>query len=361
MARGQKFRTNRRLPPKKVSVYRRHAALYARDALELEITTKKIASICKLISMRRDPSVTAVYVYRRFLLKRYLRLVNPAAMNATLTKIESKKRTIDSFADEDIPINFRFRTKQQLYDILNGFQFPEFVKSEERCVFHREELLLVSLYRYRRPSSTTDIAFKEIFGFRQSRVSIAFRTFVNFLIRNWSYLLLDNMQYWLPKLRLFATAIQQKLLQLGCEFPPPGTPGGFCIFSSVDNTLNAACRPGGGPRRDGINAPRNDPLIQRAFYNGWKKFHGLKWQTVDLPNGMNFHVWGPVSLRHCDLYTLSESDINNKVAALQVGELFQYFMYPLTGQMAAANDFFNNPQWLPIEIDLEPFPLLVIR
>ena len=35
--------------------------------------------------------------------------------------------------------------------------------------------------------------------------------------------------------------------------------------------------------------------------------------------------------------------------------------HPLTGQMAAANDFFNNPQWLPIEIDLEPFPLLVFR
>ena len=30
---------------------------------------------------------------------------------------------------------------------------------------------------------------------------------------------------------------------------------------------------------------------------------------------------------------------------------------PLVGQMAAVNDFFNNPPWLPIE-DLEPFPLL---
>ena len=35
--------------------------------------------------------------------------------------------------------------------------------------------------------------------------------------------------------------------------------------------------------------------------------------------------------------------------------------HSLTGQMAAANDFFNNPQWLPIEIDLEPFPILAIR
>ena len=26
--------------------------------------------------------------------------------------------------------------------------------------------------------------------------------------------------------------------------------------------------------RDGVDAPRNDPLIQRAWYNGWKKLHG---------------------------------------------------------------------------------------
>ena len=29
---------------------------------------------------------------------------------------------------------------------------------------------------------------------------------------------------------------------------------------------------------------------------------------------------------------------------------------PLVGQMAAVDDFFNNPPWLPME-DLEPFPI----
>ena len=32
--------------------------------------------------------------------------------------------------------------------------------------------------------------------------------------------------------------------------------------------------------------------------------------------------------------------------------------HPLIGQMEAVNEFFNNPQWLPI--DLEPFPLMAI-
>ena len=63
-----------------------------------------------------------------------------------------------------------------------------------------------------------------------------------------------------------------------------------CPF--IDNTM----KPGGGPAGDGRNAPRNDPHIQRAWYNGWKKLHGLKWQTVDTPNGMNGHVYCPMSI-----------------------------------------------------------------
>ena len=68
-------------------------------------------------------------------------------------------------------------------------------------------------------------------------------------------------------------------------------------------SLITPCRPGGGPAGDGRNAPWNDPPIQRAWYNGWKKLRGLKWQAVDFPNGMNGHVYSPISIRQNDLIT----------------------------------------------------------
>jgi hypothetical protein len=126
------------------------------------------------------------------------------------------------------------------------------------------------------------------------------------------------MTFWKRHLSACAHSIQQKLATLGCLFPEVDEPGGFNVFGFIDNTMNATCRPGGGPMRDGVNAPRNDPLIQRAFYNGWKKLHGIKWQTIDLPNGMNFHCYGPSSLRHNDLWQFRESDINTKLLNLQV-------------------------------------------
>ena len=76
--------------------------------------------------------------------------------------------------------------------------------------------------------------------------------------------------------------------------------GGFCVAGMIDNTMIAMSRPGGGPTTGGEQAPRVDKLVQQAWWTGWKKLHGMKWQTLDLPNGMNLDVWGPVSVRHND-------------------------------------------------------------
>jgi len=57
--------------------------------------------------------------------------------------------------------------------------------------------------------------------------------------------------------------------------------------------------------------------MQRAFYTRYKKSHGLKFQFVSLPNGMDFHVFGPVSARRHDVFILGESNINEHLGHLQ--------------------------------------------
>jgi hypothetical protein len=252
---------------------------------------------------------------------------NVQKLNEKLEKIVSRNRTIDSFADEDIPLYFRFRSKQQLHRLKQGFHFPATFRCSSGHAFTADEVLLVGLYRLHRPTTLGDACWKEVFGFSYTRVSLCFKLFITFMHQRWSYLLTDNVAFWKPYLAECAEAIRQKLGTLGCPFPPAHEPGGFKVFGFIDNTMNATCRPGGGPARDGTGAPRNDPLIQRAWYNGWKKLHGMKYQTVDLPNGMNFHVYGPVSVRHNDIFTLHHSNINGTIAQLQAGEEFQYVVY----------------------------------
>jgi hypothetical protein len=75
-----------------------------------------------------------------------------------------------------------------------------------------------------------------------------------------------------------------------------------CFF--IDCNCLETDRPGGGPREAGVNSARWDPLIQRAFYNGWKSMHGLKHQTVDNAFGFTVDMYGPTSLRRNDLALL---------------------------------------------------------
>ncbi len=320
---------------KHLSIRRRHLGLSALDRIQLRDLKQKIVSITKVykyMKRNKDKYTNQLSKLTKLLNlhieKYYAWIKAPNSLNQPLPKILSRNRTINSFEDEEIPLYFRFANKDQLRALLKCFRFPtkKFVSASGHA-FHREEVLLVSLYRLHAPTTLSDATYQHVFGLSTSRVSMCFNAFLKFMVINWSYLLLDNMAYWKPHLPSCAEAIRVKLGSLGCEFPSATAPNGFNVFGFIDNTMNATCRPGGGPARDGVDAPRNDPLIQRAWYNGWKKLHGMKWQTIDLPNGMNFHVYGPVSVRHNDLYTLFYSEVNDKLAALQAGEELQYVVY----------------------------------
>jgi hypothetical protein len=145
-------------------------------------------------------------------------------------------------------------------------------------------------------------------------------------------LILNNRDFWLPYLVDCAEAIRRKLQELPNEgyrlfFPPADDNNGFCVFAFIDNTMMAMCRPGGGPQREGEQAPRLPKEIQQAWWTGWKKLHGLKWQTVDLPNGMNFEVWGPASVRRNDNFTLHRSKIEEKLEQLQLPNLLKFKLF----------------------------------
>lgn len=159
----------------------------------------------------------------------------------------------------------------QLHRLRRGFQFPDTATSIEGHKFSGDEVLLCGLYRLHFPNKFSDPGWQLLFGFDEKRASDCFTLFLGHLIANWLYLLMDHFDFWVRKIPSYVHKIRDKMAQLGCVFPA----NEFRVFAFIDNTMNATCRPAGGPARDGINAPRNDPIIQRTFYNGWKKLHGL--------------------------------------------------------------------------------------
>jgi hypothetical protein len=87
----------------------------------------------------------------------------------------------------------------------------------------------------------------------------------------------------------------------------------FKVAMFIDSTMIRSERPGRGPIVPGPFAPRYPFIGQEAFYNGWKRFHGIKKQSIGLANGMAFHVSRGYSCRRHDLYVLNVSGILPKM------------------------------------------------
>ena len=103
-------------------------------------------------------------------------------------------------------------------------------------------------------------------------------------------LLHDFNQAWLAqnKLEEFAAAIYDK-----------GAALDNC-WGFIDGTLRPCCRPG---------------QYQRYLYNGHKRVHGIKFQSVIAPNGLIADLFGPVEGRRHDSGMLAISNLLPRLQA----------------------------------------------
>ena len=92
------------------------------------------------------------------------------------------------------------------------------------------------------------------------------------------------------------------------------------LIGFIDNSIDRTAVPCSGPRGDYLGAARKVEYdeMQRAFYTGYKKYHGIKYETILLPNGIST-LFGPVSVRHSDQGVLLMSAVNNFLTNLQNG------------------------------------------
>lgn len=227
-------------------------------------------------------------------------------------------RTIDSFSDSWIHLPCRFLNKTQMKELIEYFHIPQQFTLSNRSVCSGEEALLVTLFKLAFPERLIDL--EGTFGRDYSHWSRVINEFMDYIIKYWSYLLFDNMSFWKKYIPECANVIKRKMIEIGFQYPEEligvDIDITYRVFASIDDTISPTCRVGSGPATRGINARRKDPDIQRAFYTGWKKLHGLKFQTVCLPNGMDFHVFGPLSARRPDSFSLISSKLVPRLALL---------------------------------------------
>ena len=92
------------------------------------------------------------------------------------------------------------------------------------------------------------------------------------------------------------------------------------VFGFIDDSMDRILTPFSGPRGDYEGAARKAEYAdaQQAFYSGYIKDHGIKVETIIMPNSIST-VFGPVSAQRADAGVLAMGNSNEFLVELQRG------------------------------------------
>lgn len=176
------------------------------------------------------------------------------------------KFDLNEMDDSECLAEFRFH-KSDIPILFDVLQLPQTFKCQQGTICDGIEGLCIALRRVAYPCRYSDMIPR--FGRPVPELSMIFNLVLdtiyiqhNHRITQWNNTLLNP-----ALLETYAQVIHQK-----------GSPLPNC-FGFIDGTVRPICR------------PQNN---QRIVYNGHKRVHGLKFQSVVLPSGMIANMYGPV-------------------------------------------------------------------
>ena len=168
--------------------------------------------------------------------------------------------------DDECLAEFRVNLSE-LYVLAEVLRIPERFYCPNGTVASGLEGLCVVLKRFAYPCRFSDMMYR--FGRSVPELSLIASEVTDFIYENHGYLLRTLDQQWLTPqcLQEFANAVHKR-----------GAPLTNC-WGFIDGTVRPMSRPG---------------QHQRVVYNGHKRVHALKFQSVVAPNGLIANLYGPV-------------------------------------------------------------------
>ena len=198
---------------------------------------------------------------------------------------------LEDKTDEQIRKFCRFMP-DDLPRLVNGLGIPDVLICPDRTKTTAMEALLITLRRLTYPNRLCDL--EPIFGRPSCALSQIFNSTLDIIHENCGHLLQSFDQDWLVNgYEHFARAIQLKGAPLNN------------VWGFIDGTVRPICRPVEG---------------QRSCYNGHKRVHALKYQSIVCPNGLIANMYGPVEGRRHDSGLLRISQVANNLQQIQIDD-----------------------------------------
>ena len=232
--------------------------------------------------------------------------------------------------DDQCLDKFRFKKDDDIYRLSNLLGVPESIQLKNASTCNGIDTVCVLLRRFAYPNRLSDL--EELFGRPKSTLSLIINQLVDFLYtsHHHRFLSLDNPWLDAAHLQLYADTIHNK-----------GAPLQNCI-GFVDGTVRPICRP---------------TRYQRVCFNGHRRIHALKFQSVVIPCGLITHLYGPVEGRRHDSALLRISGLMEQFEARDFTDrngipyalygdtaypLRRYLISPFRGANLRAEEEFNT-------------------
>ena len=190
----------------------------------------------------------------------------------------SEKLNPDSLSDHAFERFFRFK-RPEFARLLLALQFPAELIVESRYEVSGEECLMILLRRLAYPARLCDLS--KLFGRSESVLSSIFNYALDHVFEKTRHLLKFDWE------RLDSIYLE-KMCALNRE---KGSLLNDCV-GFIDGTVRPICRP-----------TRN----QRDYYNGHRRVHSLKFQSITCPDGIVIFSDGPYAGRQHDAGLFRES------------------------------------------------------
>ena len=197
---------------------------------------------------------------------------------------------LDKFCDDECLAEFRF-LKNDIYNLVDIMRLPDILTCYNGVKIDRIEGMCIFLKRFAYPCRYLDMIPR--FARPVPQLCMISNLVMDHIYTTWNHLLSTFNQEWLSIQNLikFSDAVYQKSGAIdNC-------------FGFVDGTVRPVSRPG-----------KN----QRVLYNGHKKVHAIKFQSLAVPNGLVANLYGPVEGKKHDSSMLAESGLYNKLEELHV-------------------------------------------
>ncbi|CAB4017499.1 Hypothetical predicted protein [Paramuricea clavata] len=188
---------------------------------------------------------------------------------------------MDTWDNEECRTELRF-AKGDLPVLKAVLGVPDKITCQQGTTCSGDEALCILLKRFAYPCRYSDMVSR--FGRNPSELCLIFNEGLDFLYERHHHRLQSwNQPFLSPEiLQIYADAIHNK-----------GAPLNNC-FGFVDGTVRQIARP---------------KYHQRVMYNGHKRVHSIKFQSVVLPNGLIGNLAGPYEGKRHDSMMLQESGL----------------------------------------------------